>query len=1170
MHLFRLKIFFIILPVVFAFNDVSSKCVTVNNGIGNDPGVSINYAGISAAYGYQYESSIFTNAEMGYFGTINSVGLKTTQAVSIDIPVKIYMRNTSATAQTLNTWPNVVAGATLVFDGLVNLSSLGWNYVTLDTPFDYNSGNFEILFECTYGTSLGISGAPQNEYFDGDGSMGKPPFMSQSWISFFPTSFPSNQQIRTERPLIRFGFNENVTWNGGTTDWDLGSNWSTGLTPCFCDNVTIPVTSNDPVIGSSVIAECNSININSGVDLEIGNTLLGDGSFNIHGDLLNNGNILHTSDLYTVLNGVSSTLGGSGAFAYSGEVCQLEISENGNYTLSSDINTLHYFKIKGQLNLDSYTCQVYDLGFESNSIISLNTGTLEVANDINYSFGGDLIFDTGTIYFNSGDPDWVALGLNAGNQTVNGFFYYNLNIRTNNGYEVTIGDGSSVAISNDLTIENPDAAGGVASSVEEIRINGDVFLANSGNSLTFNLGDRLYNNAGFSSFTMGSQAANAINITYSSATEDAIENLGALNFFGTVTYNSNSTQRILAASYNNFSIAGLGTRNMNDPVVIAGNLDFSGGVFNSQGYDMNLAGDWTNTGTTFNPGGTTVYLDGSVQQEVSKSGPVSILDDSFSSLSNWTEIDVVGSNSWAIGNGSGVGGWTANSGGSCAYFQENNYNGSQSYLYYDLPSYTDMSISYSFINPEWTPDVDYFYCEYFNGSSWVNLNTQTTSNSSWTSATHSIPNGATRVRFYGFLGYGYGIGVDDVSISGINPVGVVSEGFDNLSCSNSSGILFSSPVKINTLLALNSGDITTSSVNYLEFDEDATVSGASDASHVVGPVRKLTNATQQFIFPIGNGSEYKASSITPSSTTATTWSSEYFASTPRNNSSVTGAAAGLDHVFTDFYWDISRVSGTANGFVGLYWNSNSGVDVPSELVVSHYNTVGAVWEKVGTTPVITGNASAGNILADEESTSFSPFTLGSGTGNNGLPIDLLSFSADCVSEGVEINFSVASQVNNEFFIIERSENAIDWVVVDQINGVEGGNSNSEMNYQLTDNDNYNGLSYYRLKQQDFDGVVKEFSPVSVSCIKPISEINVYPNPTSSILNLEFEFEDFNNSEASIEILDARGVLVSQYSAVLNRGFNRLTFDCSKLTKGVYFIHLKTLQSVVFPHKLIVR
>ena len=38
-----------------------------------------------------------------------------------------------------------------------------------------------------------------------------------------------------------------------------------------------------------------------------------------------------------------STIGGSGAFAYSGEVCQLEISENGNYTLSSDINTLHYF-----------------------------------------------------------------------------------------------------------------------------------------------------------------------------------------------------------------------------------------------------------------------------------------------------------------------------------------------------------------------------------------------------------------------------------------------------------------------------------------------------------------------------------------------------------------------------------------------------------------------------------------------------------------------------------------------------------------------------------------------------------------------------------------------------------------------------------------------------------
>ena len=178
MYSLRLKILFLVTLLYSIFNVANAKCITVNNGVGNSPGVSINYAGISAAYAYQYESAIYTSAEMGYFGLINNVGLKTTQSGSIDIPVKIYMREAAGSAQTLNVWPNVVAGATLVFDGVVNLSSIGWNYITLDTPFDYTTGNFEILFECSYGTSLGAQAAPLNEYFDGDGSMGKPPYLS--------------------------------------------------------------------------------------------------------------------------------------------------------------------------------------------------------------------------------------------------------------------------------------------------------------------------------------------------------------------------------------------------------------------------------------------------------------------------------------------------------------------------------------------------------------------------------------------------------------------------------------------------------------------------------------------------------------------------------------------------------------------------------------------------------------------------------------------------------------------------------------------------------------------------------------------------------------------------------------------------------------------------------
>ncbi|MFL2570398.1 MAG: T9SS type A sorting domain-containing protein [Parvicellaceae bacterium] len=1147
---------------------LSARCTTVNGG-SYDGSVSINYAGISAEYAYQYESSIYTNADVGSFGIINSVGLFTVTAVNTNIPVKIYMKQNAASVQALNTWSNTISSATLVFDGIVNLSSSGWNYIALDLPFDYNSGNLELMFESSFGGfGLGAGNAPYNAYFVPSGA-GKPPIMSQSWIGLF-SPVPSSQGITTQRPLLKFGFNEDITWLGSSDAWDNGTNWSSGFSPCFCDNVTIPVTSNDPVIGANISAECNSIAINANVVLEIGNQSAFSASFNVYGDFLNNGSILHSSDSYTFLNSAIGSIGGSGDYAFAGEVSRLEISQKGNYTLSDNVNTLHYLKVSGQLSLGNYTCQVYDLDFGATSTISLNTGVLEVANNIDYSFGGDLIFNTGTVYFNSGDPAWVALGLAASDQTINGFFYYDLKIRANNGTEVTVGDGTSVAISNDLIIENPSIAGGVVSSVEEIRVNGKVYLASSGNALTLNLGDRLYNNAGISSFTMGTQAANAINITYSSATEDAIENLGALNFFGTVTYASAASQRILSANYINLSIVGDGPRYLYDPVSISGDLDLSAGSLNAQGYAINLAGDWSNNGGQFIAGGSAVYFDGSSQQSISRSGAVSILVDSFSSLSNWTEVDLVGAVDWAVGNGSPSGGFSANSGSSCAYFFENANNGSQAYIYYDLPAFTNRSISYSYINPDWFGDVDYFYCDYFDGSSWIDLNPQTTAHSSWTSATHAIPDGATKIRFYGWLQWGHGVGLDDVSITGEDPSGVIAEDFDNLTCDNSGGLLLNSPVNINSSLTFSSGHITSSSTNYLKFDEDATVSGVSDASHVVGPVRKLTNTTQQFVFPVGDGSEYRASAITPSSSAATGWSSEYFPSTPPNSASVTGPAAGLDHIFTNFYWDISRFSGTADGYVGLYWNSGSGVDVPADLVVSHYNSAGSEWEKVGVSPTISGSASSGNIIADQASTSFSPFTLGSGTSNNSLPIALVSFSGECLNEGVEIDFSVASQVNNEYFIIERSVDAFLWGEVGRIAGVEGGFSNTQINYKFVDQERLQGLSYYRLKQQDFNGAVKEFSPISVSCNSIISDVALYPNPTSGVVNLEFESLDFVDQNTLLELVDARGVLVKQHALRINKGFNRLTIDCGGLAKGMYFIHVKARQSIIPPQRVMVR
>ena len=65
-----------------------------------------------------------------------------------------------------------------------------------------------------------------------------------------------------------------------------------------------------------------------------------------------------------------------------------------------------------------------------------------------------------------------------------------------------------------------------------------------------------------------------------------------------------------------------------------------------------------------------------------------------------------------------------------------------------------------------------------------------------------------------------------------------------------------------------------------------------------------------------------------------------------------------------------------------------------------------------------------------------------------MPIDLLSFEGECIDNKTHIEFVVASQVNNEYFTIERSKNLFDWNEISHIPG--GGTNNEEITYNFTD------------------------------------------------------------------------------------------------------------------------
>ncbi|MBN4071103.1 T9SS type A sorting domain-containing protein [Crocinitomix catalasitica] len=111
-----------------------------------------------------------------------------------------------------------------------------------------------------------------------------------------------------------------------------------------------------------------------------------------------------------------------------------------------------------------------------------------------------------------------------------------------------------------------------------------------------------------------------------------------------------------------------------------------------------------------------------------------------------------------------------------------------------------------------------------------------------------------------------------------------------------------------------------------------------------------------------------------------------------------------------------------------------------------------------------------------------------------LPIELIEFTAELENHGVSIKWKTASELNNDFFTIERSEDGKVWEVLSQLDGA--GNSSVAISYQEYDRTPLFGISYYRLEQTDFDSKSKTYDPVAVNVSIAFDEVELilFPNP----------------------------------------------------------------------------
>ena len=185
-----------------------------------------------------------------------------------------------------------------------------------------------------------------------------------------------------------------------------------------------------------------------------------------------------------------------------------------------------------------------------------------------------------------------------------------------------------------------------------------------------------------------------------------------------------------------------------------------------------------------------------------------------------------------------------------------------------------------------------------------------------------------------------------------------------------------------------------------------------------------------------------------------------------------------------------------------------------------------------------------------------------------LPVDLVAFNSEVINnEEVALDWQTASELNNDYFIVEHSTDGKEYTPVDHVQGK--GTTSERQTYKFVHDEPFFGENYYRLKQVDFDGQY-EYSRIVHAIIKmEEAKINVYPNPAFVTEGISIRWTgDFGKEEAQLSITNSIGrKMLERRIDVKNQ--RQVYIDLSKLSleAGHYYLTISDKNSLITHQKL---
>lgn len=166
-----------------------------------------------------------------------------------------------------------------------------------------------------------------------------------------------------------------------------------------------------------------------------------------------------------------------------------------------------------------------------------------------------------------------------------------------------------------------------------------------------------------------------------------------------------------------------------------------------------------------------------------------------------------------------------------------------------------------------------------------------------------------------------------------------------------------------------------------------------------------------------------------------------------------------------------------------------------------------------------------------------------------LPVELLDFQANLQTDGkVLLEWSTATEINNDYFVIERSRDGKEYEPIAQVNG--NGTKESVSHYDALDLEPFYGKNLYRIKQIDFDGQA-HYSSIVVVSVSANQRFSLSPNPASDQLRIELPTSEYSTR---ISVYNMAGQQLRSEQVIA--GQSSWTLPLVGLSAGVYLLEVK--------------